>query len=77
MTTTDDQNRTARQHQRDVLNSIIDLLESLPDQQQRSETILSALLSSVFYLRTCSSASTTRWRSARVCFTSLGRRLRA
>ncbi len=42
MTTTDDPARAARRHQREELNSIIDLLESLSDQQQLSETILSA-----------------------------------
>ena len=33
---------TLQQHRRDVLNSVIDLLESLPDRQQQTDVIISA-----------------------------------
>ncbi len=41
MTTTDDRTETQR-HRREVLNSIIDLLESMPDRQQQTDVIISA-----------------------------------
>jgi hypothetical protein len=41
MTTTDDKTK-AQLHRREVLNSIIDLLESLPDKQQQTDVVISA-----------------------------------
>lgn len=37
-----DERSAVQQHRRDVLNTIIDLLESLPDRQQQTDVIISA-----------------------------------
>lgn len=37
-----DERSAAQQHRREVLNTIIDLLESLPDKQQITDVIISA-----------------------------------
>ena len=37
-----DERSAVQQHRREVLNSIIDLLESLPDKQQQTDVIVSA-----------------------------------
>jgi len=37
-----DEKTAAREHQRETLNSIIDLLEGLPDKQSQTDVLLSA-----------------------------------